>query len=78
MCAAKVERGRGHRPGDQWTTEGLWSPSEDDAVRAVMDAEGERIARATWAATADRLGRTIGAVRLRAYNLRKREAARAC
>ena len=68
----KLMRARGHRPGDQWIDDGLWTPREDAVIRDHMGEPGERAPMGTWPVVALHLGRTPGAVRVRASNLRRR------
>ena len=69
----RVEHERGHRTGDQWTVEGLWTAEEDEIVRAHMAPEGERVDAWTWPAVGEAIGRTPHATRVRAHNLRCRD-----
>ena len=69
----RLMRARGHRPGDQWTTDGLWSPEEDQIILDCMEPSGP-VPPGTWPRVAADLGRTTGAVRVRAFNLRRRGA----
>ena len=64
----RILRDRGHR-GGQWTDEGLWSADEDDAMRAHLWQKP--VPPGTWPAVAHDLGRTLGAVRTHAANLRR-------
>ena len=54
-----------------WTRIGLWSEVEDDVIRNHMAAPGERAPLGTWPEVALHLGRTLGAVRTRACDLRR-------
>ncbi|WP_419166404.1 hypothetical protein [Candidatus Palauibacter sp.] len=71
---AKLMRSRGHT-GGKWTDEGLWTPEEDDAVRACLTYDGTPVAPGTWPPIAEDLGRSVHAVRARAVHLRRLEAA---
>ena len=64
-----LKRKAGH-PGGQWTTVGLWTPKEDGTVLRALPDYGP-VPSGTWVDVALILGRTPGAVRLRAYNLRR-------
>ena len=56
-----------------WTRDGLWTSKEDDTVlRALPDPDHGRAPSDTWIDLGFILGRTPAAVRLRAYNLRKK------
>ena len=57
--------------GDQWTDGGLWTPDEDKVIRDQLAAPCERAPLGTWPEVALHLGRTPGAVRHRASNLRQ-------
>ena len=57
--------------GGLWTEVGLWAPAEDHVIRNHMAAPGERVPLGTWPEVALHLGRTLGAVRTRACNLRR-------
>ena len=60
-------RAAGHTPGNQWTTEGLWTPEEDDVIRYhIRDRP-----RASWIEIAPMLGRTRGACATRATRLKR-------
>ena len=81
-CVSRYDvlvRQRGHTTGRQWTGEGLWGKAEDEAIlRALRDAGEDAVPHGTWPDLAGVLGRTVGAVRLRAWKLRHglvREAA---
>ena len=63
-----LKREAGHK-GGQWTREGLWTEAEDAAIRAQI--VNPRIPNGTWDVIADRLGRTVGAVKTRAAKLRR-------
>ena len=63
-----LKRKAGHR-GGQWTNEGLWTPREDATIRRALVPDGP-VPSGTWADVGLILGRTPGAVRTRAYNLR--------
>ena len=54
-----------------WTRIGLWTSTEDDVIRNHMAAPGERVPLGTWPEVALHLGRTLGAVRTRACDLRR-------
>ena len=55
----------------QWTREGLWTPKEDATIRRALDSHERQVPWGTWNDVALILGRTPGAVRTRAYNLRR-------
>ena len=63
----RLMRRAGHE-GGQWTTEGLWTEAEDEVIREAMERD-----RPGWAFVASDLGRTAGACKVRAYNLRKQD-----
>ena len=54
-----------------WTQIGLWTEAEDHVIRDHMAAPGERVPLGTWPEVALHLGRTLGAVRTRACDLRR-------
>ena len=54
-----------------WTQAGLWSLAEDHVIRDHMGKPGERVPLGTWPEVALHLGRTLGAVRTRACDLRR-------
>lgn len=65
---SRLMRQRGHT-GGQWTTVGLWTPEQDEVIRAHL--RPERVPPGTWQHVAELLGRTPGAVSTRAVKLRK-------
>ncbi len=67
---ARLELGRGHKVGTQWTVQGLWVPREDRIIRDHLSPDGQPVAPGTWPEVALYLGRTLGAVRTRASKLR--------
>ena len=72
-CQSRLQRlmrRRGHQ-GGQWTREGLWEPREDCLVALTIEEHPERVPAGTWPDVAALLGRTVGAVRLRASKLRR-------
>ena len=58
-----------------WTKRGLWKPAEDDAIRARMWARSWGEAPG-WQEVAEDLGRTEGACKTRACQLRKESRGR--
>lgn len=68
----RLMRQHGHR-GGQWTEEGLWTEAEDGAIRRAIEEAGVGpVPHGTWPDLARVLGRTLGAVRLRGWQLRRR------
>ena len=69
----KLKRAAGKR--GVWTKQGLWTPAEDDAIRARMwaSAWGESPG---WQEVAEDLGRTAGACKTRAVRLRNESRGR--
>ena len=65
----RLMRERGHR-GGQWTEEGLWTEAEDRLIGRIVEDHPRRAPDGTWPDLARVLGRTVGAVRLRAWKLR--------
>lgn len=60
----RIMRKSGHT--GHWTTEGLWTPAEDDVITEAGRSDDPR-----WKAIAADLGRTEQACRTRWYNLRR-------
>lgn len=72
-CVARYNRlmrQQGHN-GGQWTEEGLWTAAEDRQIARIVEEHPGRVPMGTWPDVARVLGRTVGAVRLRAWKLRK-------
>lgn len=69
-CRSRLNRlmKRAGHEGGQWTTEGLWTPEEDEVIREAMRHDWPG-----WAFVAADLGRTRAACVTRACNLRKRD-----
>lgn len=67
----RLMRARGHVRG-QWTEEGLWTQAEDRLIARIVEEHPERVPMRTWPDIARVLGRTDGAVQLRAWKLRNR------
>ena len=61
---------RGHT-GGQWTEEGLWTRAEDRLIERIIEEHPGQVPMGTWPDVARVLGRTVGAVQLRAWRLRK-------
>ena len=72
----RLMRDGGHVPGQQWTEEGLWTPEEDAVIERVIRDHPERAPFGRWPDVAGVLGRTLGAVRLRAWKHRRGLVAR--
>ena len=66
----RLMRQRGHK-GGQWTSVGLWTPAEDRLIARIVEEHPGRVPMGTWPDVARVLGRTVGAVQLRAWKLRK-------
>ena len=74
-CVSRLSRlmcARGHVPGKQWTEAGLWTAPEDRLIARIVEKHPERVPMGTWPDVARVLGRTVGAVQLRAWKLRHR------
>ena len=57
-----------HGMPNRRAAEGLWAKAEDEAIlRALRDAGEDAVPHGTWPDPAGVRGRTVGAVRLRAY-----------
>ena len=67
----KLERERGHKTGQKWTKDGLWTAREDRVIRDHMTPPGIRAPHGTWPMVGEYLGRTAAACRTRACALRK-------
>ena len=67
----RLLRQRGHT-GGQWTEEGLWTEQEDHLIARIVEEYPGRVPMGTWPDGARVLGRTVGAVQLRAWKLRSR------
>lgn len=67
---ARLKRAQGRRPGQQWTSEGLWTAAEDAAIRECLKGAGRRVSNGVWRSL-DLPGRTVGAVATRACYLRR-------
>ncbi len=65
----KLQRKRGHIPGRQWTTDGLWTEAEDELIRRELVEKP--VQRGTWEIISVRIGRTSKAVATRAHKLRR-------
>ena len=70
-CRYHVLKRKARHAGGQWTREGLWIPKEDATVLRALPDDGP-VPSGTWIDVGLILGRTPAAVRLRAYNLRKK------
>ena len=67
---SRLMRQRGHT-GGQWTEEGLWTEAEDRVISRIVEEHPGRVPMGTWPDVARILGRTVGAVRLRGWKIRR-------
>ena len=65
-----LKREAGHVAGDQWTLDGLWTPEQDRVIREAVGG-CSRVPAGTWPDVAARLGRTVGACKVRGSKLRR-------